>query len=255
MNISVNNLSVKFGSKQILDSLFLDIEDKKITGIIGPNGSGKSTLLKCLYQTLKTEKETIYFDGQDIKSISLKQAALKLAVVAQHNHYNFDFSVIDVVLLGRTPHKTLMESDNELDYKIAMNSLDKVGIKEFASRSFSTLSGGEQQRVILARALAQQTECLILDEPTNHLDIKYQLKIMDLVKKENLSVVAAIHDLNIASTYCNNIIAMKDGKIFASGTPEKIITQTLMSDLYEVDTSIIKNPQTGKLMISFLSAL
>ncbi|MEF2630460.1 ABC transporter ATP-binding protein, partial [Megamonas funiformis] len=150
----------------------------------------------------------------------------------------FDFKVLDVVLMGRSPHKKILERDNEIDYKIARNALEKVGLKDFVERNFTTLSGGEQQRVILARALTQETESLILDEPTNHLDIKYQLQIMDIVKSLNLTVIAAIHDLNIAAMYCDRLVALKDGQIVGAGKPKDLLTEKFIKDLYEVDTKI-----------------
>ena len=207
-------------------------------GIIGPNGSGKSTFLKCVYRILKPTSGEIFFNGKNIDELSFRQTALDLAVVAQHNFYSFDFNVLDVVLMGRSPHKKILERDNKKDYDIAYKSLEIVGLKDFAERSFTTLSGGEQQRVILARALTQETESLILDEPTNHLDIKYQLQIMDIVKSLNLTVIAAIHDLNIAAMYCDRLVALKDGQIVGAGKPKDLLTEKFIKDLYEVDTQI-----------------
>ena len=155
-------------------------------------------------------------------------------MVAQHNFYSFDFPVLDVVLMGRSPHKKLLERDNLRDYELARKALGVVGMAAFEERSFSSLSGGEQQRVILARALAQQTECMILDEPTNHLDIKYQLQIMDIVKGLGLTVAAAIHDLNIAALYC------------------ELLPEEFIYDLYEVRSTVSIHPDTGRLNIVYL---
>ena len=164
-----------------------------------------------------------------------------MAVVSQHNYYNFDFTVKEVVSMGRSPHKKNLERDNIEDFEIVKESLQKVGMSEFSNRSFSTLSGGEQQRVILARALAQKTPCLILDEPTNHLDIKYQLSLLNIVKSLDLTVISAIHDLNIAAMYCDRLFVMKDGQIVASGTPQDILTKELIKEIYEIDVDIIKD--------------
>lgn len=226
------------GNKEILKGINIDVKNKEFLGIIGPNGSGKSTFLKCIYRILKPSEGKILFNGKNIDELSFRQTALDLAVVAQHNFYNFDFKVLDVVLMGRSPHKKILERDNEIDYKIARNALEKVGLKDFVERNFTTLSGGEQQRVILARALTQETECLVLDEPTNHLDIKYQLQIMDIVKSLNLTVIAAIHDLNIAAMYCDRLVALKDGQIVGAGKPKDLLTEKFIKDLYEVDTKI-----------------
>lgn len=182
MEIEAIGIQTILGNAEILKGIDLSIQNKEFVGVIGPNGSGKSTFLKCLYRVLKPQNGAIYIDGRELQKYSVKESARKMAVVAQHNYYNFEFSVQDVVLMGRSPHKKALERDNAEDFRIVEESLEKVGMKDFAKRSFSTLSGGEQQRVILARALAQKTPCLVLDEPTNHLDIKYQLQLMDIVK-------------------------------------------------------------------------
>lgn len=164
-----------------------------------------------------------------------------MAVVAQHNYYNFDFSVEDVVLMGRSPHKRSLERDTAEDYEIVSQSLKEVGMEEFRNRSFSTLSGGEQQRVILARALAQQTPCLILDEPTNHLDIKYQLQLMDIVKNLNRTILSAIHDLNICFDVLRYDLCCEGWAIIAQGVPEQVLTQRLIQEVYQVDAEILRD--------------
>ena len=199
-------------------------------GIIGPNGSGKSTLLKCIYRVLKPSGGAVFLDGKELDTYSHKQSARQVAVVAQHNHYSFDFTVHDVVMMGRAPHKRALERDNARDYQLVAQAL--------AHRSFSALSGGEQQRVILARALAQDTPCLILDEPTNHLDIKFQLQLMNLVKGLDRTVIAAIHDLNIASMYCDRLYVLKSGQVVAAGTPRQVLTPALIRQIYEVDAQV-----------------
>ena len=245
MEILAKNIKKSIGNKEILQQINLDVKNKEFLGIIGPNGSGKSTFLKCVYRILKPTSGEIFFNGKNIDELSFRQTALDLAVVAQHNFYSFDFNVLDVVLMGRSPHKKILERDNKKDYDIAYKSLEIVGLKDFAERSFTTLSGGEQQRVILARALTQETESLILDEPTNHLDIKYQLQIMDIVKSLNLTVIAAIHDLNIAAMYCDRLVALKDGQIVGAGKPKDLLTEKFIKDLYEVDTKIEALPNNN----------
>ena len=230
---------MEIGNNQILKGVSIDSKSREFIGIIGPNGSGKSTLLKCIYRTLKPNNGCIMLGRQDISKMSVKESAKKLAVVAQHNYYNFDFSVGEVVLMGRSPHKKSLEPDNSEDYDIVNESLEKVGMLGFKNRSFSTLSGGEQQRVILARALAQQTPCLILDEPTNHLDIKYQLSLLNIVKSLNLTVISAIHDLNIAAMYCDRLFVMKNGQIVGSGIPQEVLTKEFIKEIYDIDVEIV----------------
>ena len=250
MNIQTDAIQVSFGSKTILHDISLAIQDKEFVGIIGPNGSGKSTFLKCLYRVLQPSGGKIYFDGSELSSLSHRDTALKMAVVAQHSTVNFDFSVLEMVLMGRSPYKGLLDRDQLDDYEIARHALSEVGLSDFESRNFNTLSGGEQQRVILARALAQRTECLVLDEPTNHLDIKYQLELMTIVKRLDATVVSAIHDLNLAAIYCNRIIALKEGHIVCSGTPQEVLTAETIRHIYGVSAMVQTLPD-GRLNIIY----
>ena len=162
----------------------------------------------------------------------------------------FEFTVREVVMMGRAPHKKALERDNAKDYEIVEEALKTVGMEGFAQRSFSTLSGGEQQRVILARALAQQTPCLILDEPTNHLDITHQLQLMRIVKNLSATVISAIHDLNIAAMFCDRIYALKEGRIIAQGTPREVLTEDFIRQVYQVDAEIAKD-SSGQMHILF----
>ena len=250
MNIQTDNIQVSFGPKTILHDIFLDIRDKEFVGIIGPNGSGKSTFLKCLYRVLQPNHGKIFFDGTEMSSLSHRDTALKMAVVAQHSTVNFDFSVLEMVLMGRSPYKGLLDRDQINDYEIARHALSQVGLSDFESRNFNTLSGGEQQRVILARALAQRTECLVLDEPTNHLDIKYQLELMTIVKRLDATVVSAIHDLNLAAIYCDRLIALKDGSVVCTGTPHEVLTEETIRHIYGVSATVQTLPN-GRLNIIY----
>ncbi len=239
MKIETKALEALLSGSHILKGIDLDIGDRELVGVIGPNGSGKSTLLKCIYRVLKPAKGTVYLDSKPLDSYSYRDSARRVAVVAQHNYYNFDFAVKDVVLMGRSPHKRALDRDTAEDWQIVAESLETVGMTAFADRSFSTLSGGEQQRVILARALAQRTPCLILDEPTNHLDIKYQLQLMDLVRGLDRTVIAAVHDLNIAAMYCDRLYAVKAGRIVGQGAPKTLLTSEFIREVYEVDAQVM----------------
>ena len=254
MKITTEQLQATLGGSHILKGVSIEVSDKDFVGIIGPNGGGKSTLLKSIYRVLTPQSGTVFLDGNALNSYKPKESARKMAVVAQHNYYNFEFSVQDVVLMGRAPHKKAMERDNADDYRIVREALEKVNMGGFAQRSFSTLSGGEQQRVILARALAQQTQCLILDEPTNHLDIKYQLQLMDIVRSLRLTVVAAIHDLNIAAMYCNKLFVLQNGRIIAFGPPKQVLTREFIRQVYEVEAKLYTDPETGQMHILYESA-
>lgn len=250
MKISAEHMELSYGSTQILKDVSMDSKAKEFVGIIGPNGSGKSTLLKCIYRVLKPDGGCVYLGNENLKDMSYRDSARKMAVVAQHNYYNFEFSVREVALMGRAPHKKTLERDNAEDYAIVEEALKTVGMEKLANRSFSTLSGGEQQRVILARALAQQTPCLILDEPTNHLDITHQLQLMKMVKNLNVTVISAIHDLNIAAAFCDRLYVLKNGKIVGNGTPEEVLTTEFIREVYQVETELVKDSR-GQMHILF----
>ena len=253
--LEIQNLSHVYSAdtpfeRAALRDVSLSIQRGEFVGLIGPNGSGKSTLLKCVYRVLSPDDGAVFLDGKSLKEMNYKASARSMGVVAQHNYYNFDFSVREVVLMGRSPHKKALERDNAEDYAIVAEALEKVGMADFAARSFSTLSGGEQQRVILARALAQQTPCLILDEPTNHLDITHQLQLLKIVKQLDVTVISAIHDLNIAAMFCDRLYVLKNGEIVAEGTPREVLTRELIREIYEVESDIVEDSK-GNMHILF----
>lgn len=249
MFINLKDISISYGNNNIINDLNLDIPRGSFVALLGPNGSGKSTLLKSIYRIIKPDGGTIFLEGGDLQNLSYRDSAKKLAVVSQHNYFNFDFTVTEVVLMGRSPHKKHMERDNAMDYEIVDECLKKVDMLSFKERIFSTLSGGEQQRVILARALAQKTECLILDEPTNHLDIKHRLHILRLVKSMDITVISAVHELSTAANYADIVFILKDGKIRYAGKPCQIITSEMIKEIYEVDAKVLTTD--GEIIISF----
>ena len=239
MELLAQDLQVTLEGNHILKGVTLEAKAGELVGVIGPNGSGKSTFLKCLYRQLLPERGAVYLNGRDLSGESHRESAKKIGVVAQHNDKGFDFTVLDMVLLGRSPHKKALERDNARDYAIARGALREVGMEELAHRSMATLSGGERQRVILARALAQQTPCLILDEPTNHLDVQYQLQLMELVKGLGRTVVAALHDLNLAAMYCQKLCLLEGGRVVAQGTPQEVLTPVRIQAVYGVRAEVV----------------
>ena len=180
-----------------------------------------------------------------------KKLAKELAAVTQDSNIGFDFLVKDVVLLGRYPHKSIFQATCKEDIEIMKSSLESVELTGYEDRNFLTLSGGEKQRVLVAKALAQKTEFLIMDEPTNHLDIRHQLQIMESLKKSGITVLAAVHDMNIAATYCDTIVALNGGRVFKCGIPGEVFTKDFFKDVFNVDAHIMEHPQTGKLIISY----
>jgi len=250
MEIRTDAVRMNLGGNKILKGIDINVGSREFIGVIGPNGCGKSTLLKCIYRVLHPTEGAVMLDGNLLSSYRVRESAKKVAVVAQHSPVEFEFTVLEIVLMGRSPHKRALDRDNAEDYEIAYKALDTVGMGEFEKRVFTTLSGGERQRVMLAQALTQQTPCLILDEPTNHLDIKYQLQIMDIVKGLNLTVIAAIHDLNLAAMYCDRLYVMQDGLIAAEGTPAEVLTEDLIRTIYEVRAEIITDSR-GRLRVLY----
>lgn len=234
--IRVEHLSVAYGKKQVLRDFSLTIRDKELVALIGPNGSGKSSLLKAVARILPYEGK-IFLDEAEARDMSRKDYAKRLAVVGQFNDMAFDMTVMDMVLMGRTPYKSLLERDTKQDRAMAMEALASVGMESYAPRSLRELSGGEKQRAVLARALVQKTDHLLLDEATNHLDIYYQLKLLSTVKDTKLTVVAALHDMNLALAYGDRIVALKEGRILFDEAPEEV-TPTMIEALYDTPCTI-----------------
>lgn len=254
MEIKAEKISVRLGGDPIIQDVSMEVNNRQFVGIVGPNGSGKSTFLKTIYRTLNPVSGKVYLDGTPLEAISLRESARSLGVMTQMNAMNFDFRVEEVVLMGRTPHKKLMEQDKEEDYQLAYAALRQTGMYEYRNRKFNTLSGGERQRVIMARALTQQPKAMILDEPTNHLDIQYQLQLMQTVRKLGIEVFAAIHDLNLAMTFCDKIYVMSKGNMVASGPPGDILTPELIRQVFHVESIVTQIPELGRKHIVYLSA-
>lgn len=255
MRLSVENLSYSYGGQSdAITDVCLSVDRGEFVGLIGPNGSGKSTVLKNIYRGLTPDRGSILLDGEDLMKMPFRKSALKLAVVGQENDVPFDFLVEEIVAMGRTPHKRLFDVDNAHDKQIVHHALEHLGMENMAKRSYLHLSGGEKQRVIIARAVAQESDFLILDEPTNHLDISYQMQIFDFIKRLKVTVLSAIHDLNMAALYCDRIYVLKNGRIVLQGTPEEVLTPENIYNVYGVRSSVEKHPITGKLSITFLPA-
>lgn len=253
MKVDVENITVSIANQQILQDLNLVVEDGEFIGLLGPNGSGKSTLLRSIYRVLKPDAGLISLNGHDVYCMSQRETARQMAVMRQEHNIHFEFSVWEMVLMGRTPHKQTFDRDNDRDDQIVREALFRVGMETFAHRSFQTLSGGEKQRVLLARALAQEAKILLLDEPTNHLDIRCQLQIMELVNRLDVTAVSALHDLNLAASYCDRLYLMNDGCIAGSGFPEEVLVPELIQQVFGVKTTIISHPVTGRPHIIFFT--
>jgi iron complex transport system ATP-binding protein len=220
-----------------------------VLSIVGPNGSGKTTLLKCIDRILKPNQGAVLVDGRDVANIGLGELAKIMGYVPQSSTSTFPFTVFDMVLMGRKPY--IQWSVGERDKEIVAEILTFLGISKLAARHFNEISGGEQQKVIVARALAQQPQILLLDEPTSNLDIKHQLEVLsiikDLTRSRQLSVIMAMHDLNLASRFSDRMIMLKHGSIFAVGTPKSVLTEENIESVYgvksHVTNSVLDSPQ------------
>lgn len=249
-NISVKDLRFKYGEDTILDGLDFEIQKGKFYSILGPNGCGKTTLLKNILKLLEPNKNSIFINDTDVCNISAKQMAKIVAAVPQDTSVDFDFSSLDIVLMGRTPYLKRFEVEGERDLIIAKEAMEMTDTWRLKDKSIKNLSGGERQRVIVARAIVQQTDILLLDEPISHLDIHHQVELLDTVyklcKDRNITVTAVLHDINMAVEYSDYLILLNEGQIVSVGTPEEIIKKEVIQQVYKMDCCIIKNPITGK---------
>ncbi len=251
MNLQTENVSWSVEAKKIVDAVTLAVAEGEFVGLLGPNGSGKSSLLRIIYRILKPDAGVIELAGANVWQLSPRQVARQMAVVMQERTGDFDFSVHEIVMMGRNPHKGMFDRDTTHDFQLVDEALARVDMTDFAQRSFLTLSGGEKQRVLIARALVQQAKFLVLDEPTNHLDIHYQLEILELVKNLGVTTIAALHELNLAAFYCDRLYMLKAGRLVASGTPEEVLHPDLIRQVYGVWSEVATHPLTGKLVINF----
>ena len=252
MRLEAENITVSIAGKSIVKHVTLDVPEHKFSALLGANGSGKTTLLRAIYKTQKTDSGNVRLDGEDIARFSGKKIARRMAVMGQFNQINFDYTVMDIALMGRYPFHTLLEQEKDRDYELALEALEKVGMKDYRDRNFQSLSGGEKQRVVLARALTQNPKVLILDEPTNHLDIRYRIEILSIIKDLGITVLAALHDLSLAAQYCDYLYLMRQGEIVESGVPEEVMTPETIRRIFEVKAAVYPSPIDGKLMIQYL---
>lgn len=250
MTLKLCNISVNVANKSIVKDADILVEDNHFVGLVGLNGTGKSTLLKAVYG-INEYKGEIFLNNVNINDISQKELYQKIAVLIQENTNDFDFKVKDLVMLGRLPYKKLIDIDTKEDYEIVDDALRNVGMFDFKERYFNTLSGGEKQRVLIARILAQKTSFLILDEPTNHLDIRNQYRFFETIRKLNFTVLAVLHDLNIAAKFCDEIYVLNKGALVAHGSPKDVLTTKLLREVFGME-AVLHMAQGNKLHIEYL---
>jgi iron complex transport system ATP-binding protein len=231
----------------LLHHIDLNVEKGEMVALLGPNGSGKTTLIKLAAGVLTPKQGEISLDGANIRSLSRKEMAWMVAVVPQAFNMPFAFTVTEVVMLGRTPFIRALRGETEKDYNVVTEAMELAGVSQFSNRSFNELSGGERQKAILAMALAQQPKLLLLDEPTAHLDINHQVEILELIKalnrEQKVTVVAAMHDLNLAALYFDRLVLLKEGAIFADGSPSEVLTEKIVQQVFSASVYISQHPQ------------
>ena len=250
MGLKVRDVDAYYGSKKVLASIDFNAAHGEFLGIIGPNGSGKTTLLRTISRILRPRKGTILLDERAIEELNERDFACKFALVPQETAINFEFSALDIVLMGRNPHLGRWELESQKDIEIAKRCMELTNCWHLAYRRITELSGGEKQLVIIARALTQEPEVLLLDEPTSHLDINYQIEIMELLKRlttrEGLIVIAVIHDLNLAAHYCDRLVLLHRGKVISIGTPESVLNTANIKDTFGVDAIVWRDAVTNQ---------
>ncbi|MGH3719967.1 MAG: ABC transporter ATP-binding protein [Pseudonocardiaceae bacterium] len=251
MKLEIHGVGLKVGPTIIVHDTTILVAAGEMAGLIGPNGSGKSTLLRAVYRHLRPWVGTVAVGGHDVWQSSPQHAARRTAAVPQERLGDMDVSVRDMVAMGRIPHKSPFQTDTAEDLSAVSEALEKVGLLSLEGRKLATLSGGEMQRVLIARALAQRSAVLVLDEPTNHLDVRHQLELLELLRTLGLTTLAALHDLNLAAGYCDRLHVLDGGRLVASGSPAEVLTETLLADVFSVGASITTSPRTGKPVLSF----
>ncbi|WP_312120685.1 ABC transporter ATP-binding protein [Kosakonia cowanii] len=253
MSIAAENITWKVGKKVIVNDVSLTVARGETVGLLGPNGSGKSSLLRVLAGLRRPHKGRVLLDGQNLHRLPKKQLARRVAFVEQHGMTDANMRVRDVVKLGRIPHHSPFSSWSTEDDETISAALARVDMLEKSQQGWLTLSGGERQRVHIARALAQMPSEILLDEPTNHLDIHHQLQLMKLISELPMTSIVAIHDLNHALMFCDSLIVMQHGTVVASGTPQAILTEDLLWEVFRVKAKITPSPCHDKNHIHFIA--
>lgn len=249
--LQANALSWQVGDRSILQNISFAITEGQFVGLLGPNGSGKSSLLRCLYKYLTPSSGNIYFDDRELSKIPNKEYAQQVAVVLQHTPQQFHLAVKEIVSLGLIPHNEFSFGNTPDNDGKVLKAIAQVGLSGKEEMDFELLSGGEKQRVMIARAIVQDPKLLIMDEPTSHLDVKYQIQIMELAKSLGITVIASFHDLNLAASVCDQLLILKQGKLVTTGSPDEVITEQNLSQVFDVCTQVSKHPQKGVPLVTY----
>ncbi|KAB2736172.1 ABC transporter ATP-binding protein [Brucella anthropi] len=252
MTIRAENLVWKIGKKTIIDDVSFEAKPGKMLGLLGPNGSGKTSLLRLIAGLKRPHSGHVVLDEKDINTVARRSVAQRVAFVEQHATTNAGLKVLDVVRLGRFPHRSMFSGWTGADETAVQDAIELTGMMAKRNDQWQTLSGGEKQRAHIARALAQTPKELILDEPTNHLDVQHQMNLLKLVSGLPITTIIALHDLNHAAMFCDELIIMLSGKIVASGTPEEVINENILKQVFSIDARVETSPYSGRPHIHYL---
>lgn len=245
MELRIEGLGYRVGAKPLVQDVRLRAGRGEVVGLVGPNGSGKSTILKCVYRALAPDAGRILLDGVDVSSMTMKQSAVRLAALSQQSTVEFGFTVDEVVATGRLPHTSFLGRDRPDAREVVRLALRTAGAAHLSGRQFLELSGGERQRVLIARALAQEPQVLVLDEPTNHLDVRHQIEVLREVRGLGVTVLTALHDLNLAALFCDRIHVLDAGRIVTAGAPREVVVPDVVRRVFGVDAHVVDHPDTG----------
>lgn len=247
--LTFENVSASAGDVRILHDIFLRVPRGELVALLGPNGCGKSSLLRTAYRSFEPAAGVVWIDGLDVWRSKIRNVARKTGVVIQRSESEFPLTVWETVLLGRSPRKRLLEGDTADDLEKVESCLDHVGLSKYRDRLFTELSGGEQQRVMLAQALAVDPKVLILDEPTNHLDLKHQYALLRLVKGLEVTTITALHDLNLAARFADEVAVLKEGRLVTHGEPGSVLRPDLIKQVFDIDVVIGLHPVDGSPLV------
>lgn len=257
--LELKNISFAYGSKDVLKDISLDIEEGDFISIIGPNGSGKSTLIKIMNNIYQPKTGEVILRDKIISSYKIKDIAKEISLVPQEVDINYDFTVEDIVAMGRYSHLKALENESDEDYKIIEEAMTLTNVYNLKDRKVTEISGGEKQRTMIAKAIAQDSNIILLDEPTSSLDMNHQIEIMDFLTKLNkekkLTVITVLHDINLASRYSNKLILIKDGRVIDRGSPAEVVTEENMRDAYNLEAAIDLNRYTNKTYLVALKTI
>jgi iron complex transport system ATP-binding protein len=255
--LEVRDLTVAYGRLVALRRVSLSLRAGELLGVVGPNGSGKSTLIRAITRLVRPLGGNIRLDGKEVGRLSQRELARWAAVVPQSPYLPDAFTVLEVALMGRTPHLGLLQSEGRADLAAVRRALEETDTWQLAGRRVGELSGGERQRVVVARALAQETPLLLLDEPTAHLDMGHQAAVLDLVRqlcrREGKGVLAAVHDLSLAGQYCDRLVMLNEGRIVGEGEPQEVLSPELLASVYGTRVSVFSHPLTGRPVVTPMS--